>query len=532
MNYKNPILLCDYSDPDVIRVDDDFYLTASSFNFVPGLPVLHSRDLLHWELINYACKSIPLPGYEKVQNAKGLWAPSIRFHEGFFYIFVATPDEGIFFTRTSDPYGEWSELQCVWSGKGFEDPCPLWEKDESGIEHFFVVHAYVKSRIGFNSKLGLLELDTETFRAISEDKIIFDGTRTQPTIEGPKFYKRNGFYYIFAPAGGVTTGWQTVLRSKRIDGDYEEKIVLAQGKARTNGPHQGGWVTTASGQDWFIHFQDAGIFGRITHLQPMKWVGDWPVMGSAVKLNEEKALLVVGEPVNKWKCPEVSGEKNRRGLTQINTDVQQGQGRNEKNPPVSEFQTSANVEKMSGTVATSDKSLWLTPSVCTKKIDAKKFSYEKEILLDGKWHEKERRGIIFLGNEYAAMQIEKSGANEFKLSYIESSGSESGDAERSENVIWSEKIYTCFGDEVAEKKVELPAPECLGGGNLSALASKESRHSESASKSIKLKMKFSAAKDGKSGLVRFFVKYGKIAFKSKVFSTVNAHWVGGRYGWF
>ena len=118
-------------------------------------------------------------------------------------------------------------------------------------------------------------------------------------------------------------------------------------------------------------------------MQPMKWVCDWPVMGSAVKLNEEKALLSVGEPVKKWKCPEVSGEKNRRGLTQINTDVQQGQSRNGKNPPVSEFQTSANVEKMSGTVATSDKSLWLTPSVCTKKIDSKKFSYEKEISLAG-----------------------------------------------------------------------------------------------------------------------------------------------------
>ena len=495
MKYKNPILLCDYSDPDAIRVGEDFYLTASSFNFVPGLPVLHSRDLIHWELINYAAKNIPLPGYESVQNAKGLWAPSIRFHEGFFYIFVATPDEGIFFTRASDPYGQWSELKCVWSGRGYEDPCPLWEKDENGRERLFLVHAYVKSRIGFNSKLGLIELDSSTFQAVSEDKIIFDGIKTQPTIEGPKFYKRNGFYYIFAPAGGVTNGWQTVLRSKKIDGDYEEEIVLAQGKARINGPHQGAWVDTSSGEDWFIHFQDAGIFGRITHLQPMRWVDDWPVMGSAVKLNDEKALLVVGEPVNKWKCPEVSGEKNRRGLTQINTDVQQGQGRNGNNPPVSDFQTSANVEKNAGIVATSEKSLWLTPCVCTKKIDSKKFTYEKEIDLKGSWQKNERKGIIFLGNEYAALQIEKSGENDFALSYLESSGSEAGDAERSEKILWK-KNFTCGKEKIT------------------------------------LKMKFRSAKDGKSGLVRFFAKYGKLSFKSKPFSTSNAHWVGGRYGFF
>ena len=125
MTYSNPILLCDYSDPDVCRVGDDFYLTASSFNFVPGLPVLHSRDLVHWKLIQYACKSLPGPGYEKVQNAKGVWAPSIRFYNGMFYVFFATPDEGIFYTSAADPKGEWSELHCVWSGRGFEDPCPF-----------------------------------------------------------------------------------------------------------------------------------------------------------------------------------------------------------------------------------------------------------------------------------------------------------------------------------------------------------------------------------------------------------------------
>ena len=511
MTYKNPILLCDYSDPDVVRVGDDFFLTASSFNFVPALPVLHSRDLVHWELINYACTSILLSGYEKVQNAKGVWAPSIRFHGGRFYIFFATPDEGIFFTSATDPYGEWSELQCVWSGRGFEDPCPLWETDENGKERLFVVHAYVKSRIGFNSKLGLLELDPATFKVIGEDRFIFDGTKTQPTIEGPKFYKRNGFYYIFAPAGGVTNGWQTVLRSKRIDGGYEEKIVLAQGNSRINGPHQGGWVTTPSGEDWFIHFQDAGIFGRIVHLQPMRWIDDWCVMGNAVALSDEKAISVVGEPVEKWKVPKIEAKTIRVY----------------PRSSASEFQFSATPNERN--FATTKNSLWLTPSVCTKKIDSKKFSYEKEFSLAREWRENERRGIIFLGNEYAALQVEKSGENEFTLSYLESRGSESGDAQREEKILWSEKISRRAS--LAQSETNF-APECVGGANLSALESKKARSEER----ITFKLKFTAMRDGKSGTVRFFVSTRgfeqKISFKSAPFTTTNAHWVGGRFGWF
>jgi len=245
--YKNPVLLCDYSDPDVIRVGDTFYLTASSFNFVPGLPLLESKNLVEWKLAGYAAKKIPLPGYGDVQNAKGIWAPALRFHAGLFYIFFATPDEGIFETHAKNFRGEWSEWNCVWSGKGFIDPCPLWDDDGK----IYVVHGYAKSRIGFNSKLGILELD-ENLKAKTEDRIIFDGTETQPTIEGPKIYKRNGFYYIFAPAGGVTRGWQTVLRSEDIFGGYEEKIVLAQGKTKINGPHQGGYVETQDGSGYFL----------------------------------------------------------------------------------------------------------------------------------------------------------------------------------------------------------------------------------------------------------------------------------------
>ena len=127
--------------------------------------------------------------------------------------------------------------------------------------------------------------------------LVYDGHADDPTIEGPKLYKRNGYYYIFAPAGGVSTGWQLVLLSKNIYGPYERKVVMDQGKSTVNGPHQGAWVNTATGEDWFLHFQDKEAYGRIVHLQPIKWVNDWPVIG------EDKDGDGKGEPVMTFKKP-------------------------------------------------------------------------------------------------------------------------------------------------------------------------------------------------------------------------------------
>lgn len=157
-----------------------------------------------------------------------------------------------------------------------------------------------KSRIGYKSVLHLVEMTPDGTSVFGEEVKIFDGNlNDQVTIEGPKMYKRNGYYYIFAPAGGVKQGWQTVLRSKNIWGPYEYKVVLRQGDSPVNGPHQGAWVDTVTGEDWFLHFQDVYAAGRITHLQPMSWQNDWPVIGIAKDGNE------YGEPVLEYKKPNV-----------------------------------------------------------------------------------------------------------------------------------------------------------------------------------------------------------------------------------
>ncbi len=273
--YQNPVLFADYSDPDVIRVGDTYYMTASSFNYVPGLPILISKDLVNWKLVNYALDRIPDGKYDVPQHAKGVWAPAIRCHEGRFYIYYGMPDEGIFMVSASDPLGKWDEPVAVLEGKGLIDPCPFWDEDGRA----YVVHGYAKSRIGFKSYLGIFPMSADGTKAIGEDHFIFNGVETQPTIEGPKVYKRNGFYYILAPAGGVKPGWQTALRAKNIHGPYEEKIVMKQGSSVINGPHQGGLTDTESGEEWFLHFQDRGLYGRIVHMQPVVWEKDWPVIG-------------------------------------------------------------------------------------------------------------------------------------------------------------------------------------------------------------------------------------------------------------
>jgi beta-xylosidase len=296
--YRNPVIFADYSDPDVVRAGDDFYLVASSFNATPALPILHSRDLVNWTIVGHAAARLPSPRYDLPQHGLGVWAPSLRLHDGRFWIYFGDPDLGIFMTTAADPRGPWDPLTLVAGASGWIDPCPLWDDDGT----VYLVHAWAKSRAGFNSVLTVRRLTADGRRLVDDNATtVFDGTISHPTIEGPKLYKRNGYYYIFAPAGGVTNGWQTVLRSKTPLGPYEDRIVLARGGTAINGPHQGGWVDTVTGDSWFVHFQDRGPYGRVVHLQPLVWRNDWPVIGADPDGDG------VGEPIAGGPKPVVRG---------------------------------------------------------------------------------------------------------------------------------------------------------------------------------------------------------------------------------
>ncbi|MBO6306052.1 MAG: glycoside hydrolase 43 family protein [Paludibacteraceae bacterium] len=283
--YINPVLPYDYSDPDVCRVGDTYLMTSSSFNNVPGLQILASKDLVHWEIVDAAIR-YQVPGYEEGDKVTGnfVWAPAIREHDGRIWIYYGDPDRGIYcirsktITNNQSPITfplEWEPPVLVMPAKGYIDPCPLWDEDG----RVYLSHGVAGSRFGLKSVLLMAELNADGLSVKVPSRIIFDGHEEHPTSEGTKLYKRNGYYYLMHPAGGVSTGWQVVQRAKNIYGPYELKITLAQGKTAINGPHQGGWVDTPDGEDWFIHFQDVGVAGRIVHLQPVKWVNDWPEMG-------------------------------------------------------------------------------------------------------------------------------------------------------------------------------------------------------------------------------------------------------------
>ena len=289
--YRNPILFADYSDPDVIRVEDDYYLVASTFHFSPGLPVLKSRDLVHWKIIGHVLPTLPFapeynmappftltdatirPAGPGLRYAGGVWAPAIRFHGGLFYVFWPTPQEGIFMATARRPEGPWSQPVAVIPGAGLEDPCPFWDDDGQA----YLIH----SRTGAGP-LILHRMSSDGGKVLDAGRTIVEDPKNLPTLEGPKLYKRNGWYYIFAPFGGVEKGGQAVLRARNIQGPYDMRVVLSQGSTNVQGPHQGDYVETPSGQGWFIHFNSTGAFGRIVYLEPVRWEDDWPVIGDPV----------------------------------------------------------------------------------------------------------------------------------------------------------------------------------------------------------------------------------------------------------
>ena len=409
--YKNPIIHADYSDPDAIRVGDDYYMISSSFNHVPGLPILHSTDLVNWKLIGHALnKLVPEKHFSKVQHGSGVWAPSIRYHKGEFYIYYPDPDFGIYLIKTKNINGPWSEPILVDKGKGLIDPCPLWDDDASPNTQgkkgkVYLVHAYAGSRAGIKSIIVVKQMNAEGTKIMGDAVMVYDGHANDPTIEGPKFYKRNGFYYIFAPAGGVSTGWQIVLRSKNIYGPYERKLVMDQGTTTINGPHQGAWINTKTGEDWFLHFQDKEAYGRVVHLQPMKWKNDWPVIG----IDKESANK--GEPVLINKKPNI-------GKTfPVNTPAESDEFNAPKlglqwqwqaNPQSAwAFPTGSGSLRMFSVYKNdSIKSAWDYPNILAQKFPAEEFLTTVKLDFNPR-HVNEQFGLIVHGSDYAFISLQK-----------------------------------------------------------------------------------------------------------------------------
>ena len=419
--YTNPVINADYSDPDVCLgpSGEDYYLTASSFQCIPGLPILHSKDLVNWEIVGHALTSL-YEGDEALQqhfstpqHGAGVWAPSIRYHNGEYYIYWGDPDYGVYMVKTKDPAGKWDAPVCVIRGKGYIDTTPLWDDDG----RCYLVNGWANSRAKFASVLTVRELSADGTRAIGQPVIVFDGNGNENhTCEGPKFYKRDGWYWILCPAGGVPTGFQLAMRSKSPFGPYEHKVVLAQGKTAINGPHQGGWVHTKYGEDWFLHFQDKEAYGRVVHLQPVDWSSGWPIMGKK------------GEPV-------VTYQKPRSSSSTIVNPVES----DEFNSPTlgKQWQWQANYDEKYGVPTAFGtfriythkldegwKSLWEVPNMLLQKTPADKFTVTTKLRMTSK-ADGQFGGLIMMGLDYSALVVRRIG-QEFQLVQMTCKGADKG----------------------------------------------------------------------------------------------------------
>lgn len=395
--YTNPVIYADYSDPDVIRVDDNFYMVSSSFSQFPGIPVLQSKDLVNWEIIGHVVQDYPFYEFNKPQHGKGLWAPSLRYHNNKFWVFVGDPDHGILMSTAENPAGPWTPLHIVQEGKGLIDPCPFWDDDGNA----YLVHAWAKSRAGFNSILTLRRMSPDGLSLIDSGKTVYDGHDNHPTIEGPKLYKRNGYYYIFAPAGGVKPGWQTILRSKNIYGPYEDKVVLEQGSTDINGPHQGGLVELDSGESWFVHFQDRYAYGRVVMLNPVNWVNDWPEMGIDLDGNS------IGEPVHVWNKPLISANslfiapQTNDEFNSYSLGLQWQWEALYDNSWYSLSDNPGNLRLFSQHLSTGDNLRDLA-GIIGQKFPAEKFVFSTKLT-----SQNSRAGVVVLGMDYSAIELVK-----------------------------------------------------------------------------------------------------------------------------
>ena len=465
--YTNPVINADYSDPDVCvgPSGEDYYMTASSFQCTPGLPILHSRDLVNWEIVGYAlgnqlyegdCKIIEY--FNTPQHGNGVWAPSIRYHDGQYYIYWGDPDFGVYMVKTKngDPAGEWEKPHCVIKGKGYIDTTPLWDEDG----RCYMVNGWANSRSKYASVLTVRELSADGKKAIGQPVIVFDGNGTENrTCEGPKFYKRDGWYWIMCPAGGVPGGFQLAMRAKSPYGPYECKKVLQQGKTNINGPHQGGWVHTKYGEDWFLHFQDKEAYGRVMHLNPVDWSTGWPVMGKK------------GEPVTTYKKPKNS---SNIVVNPVETD--------EFNAPVigKQWQWHANYDEKFGvptafgtmrlyTYKLSEgwKNFWEVPNLLLQKTPADEFTATAKVRFSSK-AEGQMGGLIMMGHNYQALVVKRVG-KEFQLLLMSCKSADKGTAPQEEFIATlkptaEDKIDykpAIHEDIYLRLKVELPNKEKL-----------------------------------------------------------------------
>ncbi|MDE6377400.1 MAG: glycoside hydrolase 43 family protein [Duncaniella sp.] len=273
--YLNPILPSDYSDIDCIRVGDDYYAISSTFQFSPGMTLLRSKDLVNWEICTNIVTDLTRIGPEldwtrMNRYGRGIWAGTLRHHEGRFYLFFGTPDEGFFMTSSADAQGPWEPLTCLLPEAGWDDCTALW--DDDGKAYF------VGTNFADGYKTWLFDM-TPDGKSIDRDsaRLLNEGNRR----EASKLIKVGAKYYLVFSEHKGRGRYVLAKRADRITGPYDEERQLTYPCREANEPNQGGIVEGKDGSWYFLTHHGTGDWsGRIVSLLPVTWIDGWPVIGT------------------------------------------------------------------------------------------------------------------------------------------------------------------------------------------------------------------------------------------------------------
>lgn len=277
--YRNPIIPADYSDIDCIKVGEDYYAISSTFQFSPGMTLLHSRDLVNWQILGNIIEDLTQIGEElnwtrMNRYGRGVWAGTLRYHEGCFYLFFGTPDEGYFMTSATDPNGTWQPLTPLLKEAGWDDCSTLW--DDDGQAYFVGTHF----ADGYKTYLFNMSADGKSINR-SSARLIHSGNKR----EANKLIKINGWYYlIFSEYKPDKGRYVMAKRSRSITGPYSEEKQLALPSREAMEPNQGG-IVQGPDNDWYFltHHGTGDWSGRVVSLLPVTWIEGWPILGEVAE---------------------------------------------------------------------------------------------------------------------------------------------------------------------------------------------------------------------------------------------------------
>ncbi|MBC7889786.1 MAG: glycoside hydrolase 43 family protein [Ferruginibacter sp.] len=273
--YINPVLPGDYSDIDAIRVGNDYYAISSTFQYSPGMVILHSKDLVSWKILGHVANDLtrisPALNWDQMDRyGKGIWAGAIRFHKNKFWVYFCTPGEGFFMSTASNPAGPWEPLHKMWGVSGWDDCCPFWDDDGQGY--------LVTTNFADQYKIHLFKMNADGKQIIMESDSVIHQSKGS---EASKLYKINGTYYHFYSEVKSEGRVPMMHRSKNIYGPYETKQLFHVNKQKDKEPNQGGLIQRPSGDWWFFTHQGTGSWeGRTACLLPVTWINGWPIIGA------------------------------------------------------------------------------------------------------------------------------------------------------------------------------------------------------------------------------------------------------------